>query len=149
MRSRYYYQDQKNFTLKNNYRKNIDLLHLKKVLEYCLSTLKINEESKMNRSAIEFIQSVSVESIEDYENYWFMAIKIIADIHTRERSLESNYVFSQSQLSDFLTLATKSIIDEKGRWVQKNDIIFKILRDCRKLSGLYLYIKVKLSTNNC
>lgn len=127
--SRYYYQDQKNFTLKNSCRKNIDLSHLKKILEYCLSTLNINEDSKMNRSAIKFIQSVSVESTEYYDNYWFMVTKIIADIHTGERSLESNCVFSQSQLSDFLTLATKSIIDEKGRWIQKNDIIFKILRE--------------------
>lgn len=129
MTSKYYYQDQKNFSLKDSCRKNINLLHLKKVLEHCLSTLNINEDSKMNKSAIEFIPTVSVESIEYYDNDWFMATKIIADIHRRERSLESNYVFSQSQLSDFLTLATKSIIDEKGRWIQKNDIIFKILME--------------------
>jgi len=63
-------------------------------LLYCLDVLKIKEDSEVYRNA----QKLPIES----ENKWINATKIIANASV-------GYTFSQSQLADFLTLATKGI----------------------------------------
>ena len=84
-------------------------------LIYCLNVLKIKEDSELYRNAVELAQKAPIET-----NEWISAMKTIA-------SASRTYVFSQSQLSDFLTLAAKRGIEEKK--TSSDIIIFKIYRD--------------------
>jgi hypothetical protein len=83
-------------------------------LTYCLSILKIKEDSAVYRNAIKLAKNAPLES-----NEWISAMRIIANA-----SLD--YTFSQSQLSDFLTLAAKALQHNK---TSSEIIIFKIYRD--------------------
>jgi hypothetical protein len=83
-------------------------------LIYCLNVLKIKEDSEVYRNAIELAENVPIEN-----NEWISAIKTIA-------SVSEDYIFSKSQLSDFLTLAAKGIEHTK---TSSDKIVFKIYRD--------------------
>jgi hypothetical protein len=83
-------------------------------LTYCLSILKIKEDSAVYRNAVKLAKNAPLES-----NEWISAMRIIANA-----SLD--YTFSQSQLSDFLTLAAKALQHNK---TSSEIIIFKIYRD--------------------
>ena len=82
-------------------------------LLYCLGILKIKEDSEVYRNALELSQKAPMES-----NEWIIAMTTIANA-------SRNYIFSQSQLSDFLTLAAKGIEQIKTG----AGIIFKMYRD--------------------
>ena len=82
-------------------------------LLYCLGILKIKEDSEVYRNALELSQKAPMES-----NEWIIAMTTIANA-------SRNYIFSQSQLSDFLTLAAKGIEQIKTG----SGIIFKMYRD--------------------
>jgi hypothetical protein len=86
-----------------------------KTLIYCLDILKIKEGTEVYRKAVEVEYKVPIE----FANEWISAMKIIANA-----SLD--YTFSQSQLSDFLTLAAKGIEQKK---TSSEIIIFKMYRD--------------------
>src|ERR671927_1479337 len=81
-------------------------------LLYCLDVLKIKEDSEVYRNAVKLSNTES-------ENKWISAMKTIA-------SVSVGYTFSQSQLSDFLTLAAKGIEQNK---TSSEIIIFKMYRD--------------------
>ena len=83
-------------------------------LTYCLNVLKIKEDTEVYRNAVEFAERASIES-----NEWISAMKNIANA-------SQTYIFSQSQLSDFLTLAAKGIEQNK---ISSEIIIFKMYRD--------------------
>ena len=83
-------------------------------LTYCLNVLKIKDDSEIYRNAVKLAQKTPLESSE-----WISAMRIIANA-----SLD--YIFSQSQLSDFLTLAAKALQHNK---TSSGIIIFKIYRD--------------------
>ena len=68
-----------------------------RTLIYCLEVLKIEKDTELYRKALE-LQKDAKEDI----NEWISAMKIIANAY-------SSYGFSQSQLSDFLTLSAKVI----------------------------------------
>ena len=68
-----------------------------RTLIYCLDVLKIEKDTELYRKALE-LQKDAKEDI----NEWISAMKIIANAY-------SSYGFSQSQLSDFLTLSAKAI----------------------------------------
>ena len=74
-------------------------------LDYCLTVLKIKEDSEVYRNAVEIAQKAQIES-----NEWISAMKSIAHA-------SRTHVFSQPQLSDFLTLAAKGM--SKKEQVQK------------------------------
>jgi hypothetical protein len=93
-----------------------------KTLIYCLDILKIEKDTEIYRNALELVPKVSLESVND-NNEWISAIKIIAH---RYSPLPS-YIFSQSQLSDILTLSAKGI--EGKRRMSSEIIIFKMYRD--------------------
>jgi hypothetical protein len=82
-------------------------------LTYCLDILKIKEDTDFYRNALEHAQKAPIES-----NEWISAMKAIANA-------SRNYIFSQSQLSDFLTLAAKGM----GQNKMSSGIIFKMYRD--------------------
>ena len=86
-----------------------------KTLIYCLDILKIKEGTEVYRKAVEVEYKVPIE----FANEWISAMKIIANA-----SLD--FTFSQSQLSDFLTLAAKGIEQKK---TSSEIIIFKMYRD--------------------
>src|SRR5919199_3597262 len=81
-------------------------------LLYCLDVLKIKEDSEVYRNAVKLSNTES-------ENKWISAIKIIANA-------SAGYTFSQSQLSDILTLAAKGIEHTN---TSSDTIVFKIYRD--------------------
>ena len=83
-------------------------------LTYCLDILKIQRDTQVYRSAVELAQKAPIES-----NEWTTAMKAIANA-------SRNYIFSQSQLSDFLTLAAKGVEHNK---ISSDIIIFKMYRD--------------------
>src|ERR671933_1066435 len=86
-----------------------------KTLIYCLDILKIKEGTEVYRKAVEVEYKVPIESA----NEWISAMRIIANASL-------GYTFSQSQLSDFLTLAAKGIEQNK---TSSEIIIFKMYRD--------------------
>lgn len=96
------------------------------MLLYCLSILKIEKDNEIYRDALELVQEKDPIESANVSNEWIRAIKIIANAYS---SLTS-YVFSQSQLSDFLTLSAKGIVEEKRMSSQIiNNVILKIYRD--------------------
>ena len=84
-------------------------------ITYCLNTLKIKEDSKVYRNAVHLAQKAPIGS----GNEWVNAMKTIA-------SVSKDYIFSKSQLSDFLTLAAKGIEHTN---TSSDTIVFKIYRD--------------------
>jgi hypothetical protein len=99
-------------------------MSLMETLLYCLNILKIENNKEIYRDTLELVQKDPKES-GNVSNEWIRAIKIIANAHS---SLTS-YVFSQSQLSDFLTLSAKGIEEKRTSSQIINNAIFKIYRD--------------------
>jgi hypothetical protein len=99
-------------------------MSLMEILLYCLNILKIENDNEIYRDTLELVQKDPKES-GNVSNEWIRAIKIIANAHS---SLTS-YVFSQSQLSDFLTLSAKGIEEKRTSSQIINNAIFKIYRD--------------------
>ncbi len=93
-------------------------------LLHCLNILKIEKDNEIYRDALELVQKDPKES-GNLSNEWIKAIKIIANAYS---SLAS-YVFSQSQLSDFLTLSAKGIEEKRMSSQIINNVILKIYRD--------------------
>src|SRR5919197_1702519 len=85
-------------------------------LIYCLDILKVKEDSELYRKALE----LQKESVKD-SNEWIGAMKIIANAYY---SSVTSYTFSQSQLSDFLTLSARAI---EGKKI--SNVILKMYRD--------------------
>jgi hypothetical protein len=90
-----------------------------KTLIYCLNILKIKEDSEIYRNAVELAQKLPIESANG-GNEWISVMEIISNASV------TSYIFSQSQLSDFLTLSAKGIEDKR---MSSEIIIFKIYRD--------------------
>ena len=86
-----------------------------KALIYCLNILKIKEGTEVYRRAVKLTEKVPIE----FTNEWISAMKIIANASL-------SYTFSQSQMSDFLTLAAKGIEQKK---TSSEIIIFNMYRD--------------------
>ena len=84
-------------------------------LTYCLNILKIKDDSEVYRNAVNLAQKAPIDS----NNEWVSAMKTIA-------SVSKDYIFSKSQLSDFLTLAAEGIEHYK---TSSEVIVLKIYRD--------------------
>ncbi len=93
-------------------------------LLYCLNILKIEKDNEIYRNALELVQKDRLDST-NVSNEWISAMRIIANAYS---SLTS-YVFTQSQLSDFLTLSAKGIEDKRMSSGIIDNLIFKIYRD--------------------
>jgi hypothetical protein len=93
-------------------------------LLYCLNILKIEKDNEIYRNALELVQKDRLDSA-NVSNKWISAMKTIANAYS---SLTS-YVFTQSQLSDFLTLSAKGIEDKRMSSGIIDNLIFKIYRD--------------------
>ena len=99
-------------------------------LIYCLDILKVKEDSELYRKALE----LQKESVKD-SNEWIGAMKIIANAYY---SSVTSYTFSQSQLSDFLTLSARAI---EGKKI--SNVILKMYRD---IMGNYNSLKSNYPT---
>ena len=95
-------------------------------LLYCLNILKIEKDNEIYRDALELVQKEDPIESANVSNESIRAIKIIANAYS---SLTSSYVFSQSQLSDFLTLSAKGIEEKRMSSQIINNVILKIYRD--------------------
>jgi hypothetical protein len=111
-------------------------------LIYCLDILKIKESSEIYRNALDLVQKVPLESVNEGKKGISNAMKIIVD--TYSSSLKNNnsnndnnnnsnttdsYIFSQSQMSDFLTLSAKGIEDKRMNSQIIRNVVFKMYRD--------------------
>jgi hypothetical protein len=99
-----------------------------KTLIYCLDILKIEKDSEFYRDALDLVQKNLIESANESDE-WISATKIIAYTYSSLKNNirdDSSCFFSQSQLSDFLTLSAKGIEDKR---MSSEIIIFKIYRD--------------------
>ena len=99
-------------------------------LIYCLTVLKIKEDSEVYRSVVDLAQKAPIDS----SNEWIDAMKTIA-------SVSEDYSLSKSQLSDFLTLAAKGIEHTN---TSSDTIVFKIYRD---IIENYYYFSESLKSN--
>src|SRR5689334_21679181 len=111
---------------------DVNSLSLRQAVDYCLNVLKIKDNSEIYRNITKSIQKrIPLEIIKTHGN-WITAMMIISDcsrIVKDSRIINNNNnSFSQSQLYDFLTLATK-LIEEGKRIGQVNNIILKIMQD--------------------
>jgi hypothetical protein len=84
-------------------------------LIHCLDVLKIKEDSDVYRNAVELAGKVPIKS----SNEWISATMIIANASL-------GYSFSQSQLSDFLTLAVIGIEEKR---TSSEIIVFNMYKD--------------------
>ena len=107
-----------------------------KTLIYCLNKLKIEKDSEIYRNALALVQKVPLEFVNNSNNgsnEWISAMKIIAYVSSLKNNNNDNdtssYIFSQWQLSDFLTLSAKGIEEKITSSEIINSIIFKIYRD--------------------
>jgi hypothetical protein len=92
--------------------------------------LKIKEDTQTHRNALELIQKIAVESANDNSNEWVTSMKVIAEACSiKDNNSNNSYIFSQSELSDFLTLAAKGINEKRMRTQIVSDVIFKIYND--------------------
>jgi len=95
-------------------------------LFYCLNVLKIKEDSEVYRNAAKLANNVGIE----FENEWVSSTMIIANAYP-------SYIFSQSQLADFLTLAAKGIEEKR---TSSEIIVFKIYGDIMENYDKFGYI---------
>ena len=108
-----------------------------KTLIYCLNKLKTEKDSEIYRNALALVQKVPLEFVNNSNNgsnEWISAMKIIAYVYSSLKNNNndndtSSYIFSQWQLSDFLTLSAKGIEEKITSSEIINSIIFKIYRD--------------------
>jgi hypothetical protein len=126
-----HYYDQRHFSSKDKGEKVVYYsISMMKTLIYCLNMLKIKEDTPTHRDAVELIQKVPVESANDDNNEWVTSMKAIAEACSiKDNNSNNSYIFSQSELSDFLTLAAKGINEKRMRTQIISDIIFKIYHD--------------------
>jgi hypothetical protein len=126
-----HYYDQKHFSSKDKDGKVVYYsISIMKTLIYCLNVLKIKEDTQAHRDAVELIQKVPVESANDDSNEWVTSTKVIAEACSiKDNNSNNSYIFSQSELSDFLTLAAKGINEKRMRTQIVSDVIFKIYND--------------------
>ena len=97
-------------------------------LLYCLNILKIEKDNEIYRNALELVQKDRIESA-NVSNEWISAMKIIASAYSSLNNGNTFYIFSQSQVSDFLTLSAKGIEENKKSSGIIDNLIFKIYRD--------------------
>ena len=95
---------------------------LRQDLEYCLDVLKMKQHFEF---MIRTTANVPLPMVRSHGN-WIIAMKLIADWNGALGN-NGNYVFSQTQLYDFLALATKVI--EGNKRASDNKIVLEILRD--------------------
>ena len=95
---------------------------LRQALEYCLDVLKMKQHFEF---MIRTTANVPLAMVRTHGN-WIVAMKLIADWNGA-LGHGGEYVFSQTQLYDFLALATKII--EGNKRASDNKIVLEILRD--------------------
>jgi hypothetical protein len=95
-------------------------LSLIQALQYCLDILKMKQHFGF---MIRTTTSVPITMTRTFGN-WIIAMKLIADWNGALGY--PDYVFSQTQLYDFLALASKAL---EGKETSDNKIVLEILRD--------------------
>ena len=95
-----------------------NFLSIKQALEYCLDVLKMKQHFEF---MIRTTTNVSLTMVRTLGN-WIIAMKLIADWNGALGNGD-DYVFSQTQLYDFLALATKAIEEKKK--ANDNKIVLK------------------------
>jgi hypothetical protein len=101
-----------------------NIADLKNALNYSLQILKVNEDTEVGRQIVR-LATERLPRNWSSDGKWLTVAKTIADICAEN----DRYIFSQSGLYDFLTLATRQMDEKHGKIFASNDIVFKIYRD--------------------
>jgi hypothetical protein len=101
-----------------------NIADLKNALNYSLRILKVNEDTEVGRQIVR-LAAERLPRNSSSDGKWLTVAKTIADICAEN----DRYIFSQSGLYDFLTLATRQMDEKHGKIFASNDIVFKIYRD--------------------
>jgi hypothetical protein len=101
-----------------------NIADLKNALNYSLRILKVNEDTEVGRQIVT-LAAERLPRNSSSDGKWLTVAKTIADICAEN----DRYIFSQSGLYDFLTLATRQMDEKHGKIFASNDIVFKIYRD--------------------
>lgn len=92
------------------------------VLSSSLDMFRI-EDAQTRKKAVEFLGNVSLATVNAYGK-WLTAVKAVADACT-----VTGYMFSQSDLCDFLTVAAKGMDSKRAGAKAVNDATFHIYMD--------------------
>jgi hypothetical protein len=116
-------------------------MSLIKTLIYWLDILRIERDTGIYQTAMDLAQKeVPIESVNNDNNVnsnpeWINAMKIIADVYCYSIKNNNNdataksYIFSQSQLCDFVTLSARGIDERIVKTEMVCNAILKIYRD--------------------
>lgn len=92
------------------------------IIKYCVDTIKIKDEN-VQKKALASVQDLHVNLVKKFGK-WILPLKVMTDACE-----VNNYIFAQSQLFYFLTLAIRGIDQEKRGKELVEDITFYTCKD--------------------
>jgi hypothetical protein len=102
--------------------KKIDQILLEDIIIYCLDTIKIKDVN-VQKKALASVQDLHVNLVKKFGK-WVLPLKVMT-----AACEVNNYIFAQSQLFYFLTLAIKGVDEEKIGSELVEDISFYTCKD--------------------
>jgi hypothetical protein len=100
-------------------------------LIYCLKVLGIGLQTELGKQITEAVQRSRIDRFKNAQ--WLDVIKTIAEVC----GYKNRFMFTQSQLYDFLILATKPIGENERRRYRVGEIVFKVYKDIMENYGLF------------
>ena len=100
-------------------------------LTYCLKVLGIGLQTELGRQITEAVHRLRGDRLKTAQ--WLEVMKTIADVCAEK----NRFMFTQSQLYDFLILATKSIGENERRRYRVGEIVFKVYKDIMENYGFF------------
>jgi hypothetical protein len=105
--------------------------HLAEHLKYCLKVLGIGLETELGKQITEAVRGVGIDKFKNAQ--WLEVMKTIAEVCANK----NRFMFTQSQLYDFLILATKLIGEDERRRYRVDEEVFKVYKDIMENYGLF------------
>jgi len=91
-------------------------------LTYCLDVLGISIDTELRRNIFDAVKRLPGSAFKSGQ--WLEIMRIIAEICANKL-----YIFTQSQLYDFLILATKQIGEKDSKRHRLSELVFKVYKD--------------------
>jgi hypothetical protein len=90
---------------------------------YCLKVLGINNNTELRENIFYEVDRLPGSVFKN--EHWLEIMRIIAEICANK----DGYIFTQSQLYDFLILATKQIGEKESKRYRLSELVFKVYKD--------------------
>ena len=100
-------------------------------LTYCLKVLGIERETELGKEITETVHHLRGSGLKSAQ--WLEVMKAVAEVC----AYGNRFMFTQSQLYDFLILATKPLGETERRRFRVGEIVFKIYKDIMENYGLF------------